>query len=562
LTGFWLTEIIEAKQIALETKTSTEKYKQNIELKLESHNTNYNSNIKQLNTKCDNLLSLANNNLNKSNNNLLEFAESKHRLDEHLNNLSKPRKFKLYGSIDKLLLNKNFMGTMDQDYIYMCTTNIHLIKLNDQFIFKTIDQNFNVPFISKPKKIADIDTNLDYTKMKFLNYDIIDESDSYITEQALYIIPRNWSQMKDINEIIINNYIDTNNNYFISNTLPNDTYFEACDFIYLCGPNINITNTDIYESEIGQNITEIIYSYSNITNIQVEPSDLFYVEKSDNKYLLKTKIKLNQFNLNQFNLNQLNLNQLNLNQFNLNQLNLNQLNLNQPQSNPNKIKIKLFVTDNNEITFPRVFILNMQESIRSPNDLYQTDNKIIKPLISTYFNLIKSRPILFSDFLNLIQIIIPSNCQIINILTKIKSTIDDGSIYISTSDINFKTQLLDLSDKITNLIKTHKSCSDINSYKIFSKSINEIITLSKQLSPTHIKNTIVDYATEFINDFDNLIILLSTYLDLNETKHSIMSEQYNLNQLFYLIKQIMPILTKLKEVQIHLTAELNMFGGF
>jgi hypothetical protein len=86
--------------------------------------------------------------------------------------------------------------------------------------------------------------------------------------------------------------------------------------------------------------------------------------------------------------------------------------------------------------------------------------------------------------------------------------------------------------------------------------------LSKQLSPTHIKNTIVDYATEFINDFDNLIILLSTYLDLNETKHSIMSEQYNLNQLFYLIKQIMPILTKLKEVQIHLTAELNMFGGF
>ena len=202
-----MTEIIEAKQIALETKTSTEKYKQNIELKLESHNINYNSNIKQLNTKCDNLLSLATNNLNKSNNNLLEFVESKHRLDEHLNNLSKPRKFKLYGSINKLLSNNNFMGTMDQDYIYMCTTNIHLIKLNDQLIFKTIDQKFNVPLISKPKKIADIDTNLDYTKMKFLNYDIIDESDSYITEQALYIIPRNWSQMKDINEIIINNYI-------------------------------------------------------------------------------------------------------------------------------------------------------------------------------------------------------------------------------------------------------------------------------------------------------------------------------------------------------------------
>jgi hypothetical protein len=519
-----LSELLDAKKIALEAKQIVSEQKKIIDLNLNNLDNKFNTNTDKFNKHINNISFLAENASNIAEKLVKSVKESHIKLNDHIENIPKLTKPKLYGNIDQLLTHSDFNGKMDENHIYMINTNTHLINLNSTLIFKS-NTKYN---ISQIKKITDTNVNYDYTKIKFINYYILDEPNNYITNSGLYIIPKNNDLIEKYLDITINNYINTEpkSSYFLSNKLTHDTYIIVDDTFYFCGPYCNVSNTQIYESEIDDIVLEIIID-EEINDIQLNSANdkYFYIKKADNKYYLVAKV------------------QLKYDMF-------------------NNIKLILYLIDTNNIPFPRIFILNMNQSINSLTDIINIDNSLLKSLFFDYYNIVnRSDKIVFNDLYNLIQTILPSNCQIIKLLAKIKQKLDNGNIYLNPDDIQSKTNLLLLSEQIDKLIIKQKNInknSQIDEYIELIKIIYDLIRVSNSLSPKYIPNTIIQLAESYIDNLNKLFENIKIYL--SQTRFD--SKQYNLNKFSDFIKIIFPLLAMVKDSQINIITELGSFDGF
>jgi hypothetical protein len=518
-------EILEAKNIALEAKQTVSEQKKTIDISLRNLDSKFNTNLEKFNKELTNITLVADTASNNANSILETINETQQILNKQIENIPKIVKPKLYGNLQILLSNPDFNGQMSENSVYQIYSDTDIVKIENNLIFKSITKYQ----ISEIKKIISVDYNYDYDRIRFFNYYILEEPINYITDFGLYIIAKNSDLVKFSHNIKIHNYIQTQT-YLISNKLLHDSFIEINNQIYMCGPYCNISNYDIYESNQNDVVLEI-YVNSEINNIQLDTNSdkYFCVKKVDSKYylILKQNLQINTFNL----------------------------------DNLNKVKLVLYVTDQNDIPFPRLFYLNIRPSIKSFVEIINIDNKSLKSIFTDYYNQIKIRALTFNDFYNLIQIILPTNCQTIKILNKIKQNLTTNNIYINSSRPEIKENLLkliQLIDSLTNVQSSITKNSTIDDYDLFVKSIDNLNICAHTLSPEYISKIIISLSDKYVANLIELFKIIRSYLIITRLQ----SEQYNVNKFSEFVQKIYPVLTEIKETQINLTTELSIFDGF
>jgi len=519
-------EIIEAKNIAIEAKQLVSDQKKMIDFNLKNIDTKFNANLDKFNKHITKITSSAENSSNIANSTLDSLNNTYTKFNQQIENMPKVIKPKLYGDFDKLLSNPDFNGLMSENSLYLINTDTSLIKIDDNLIFKANTKYL----VLETKKIIDIISNYDQKSIIFFNYNILEESINYITEFGLYIIPKNSDLVKFSHIFQINNYIDNNDKvYFVSNKLLHDSFIEINKQIYMCGPFCNISNYDIYESEQDETILEIFIK-DEINNIQLDDNSnkYFYIKqiKQDDKYYLMAKQSIKQDTFN----------------------------------NSSLIKLIVYLIDQNNIPFPRLFYLNINQSISSFNEIINIENNSLKVILLEYYNIIKSRSLIFTDLYNLIQTILPNNCQIIKILAKQKQNIENNNIYID-SEPQTKDNILSFVHNINNLVLIQKNIiknSTIDDYFDLIEAINKLINCTKTLSPKYVSDIILKLSEKYCLLLNSVIKIINSYL--SETRYD--SKQYNINKFSDFIKTIFPILSNIKEIQINLITELSVFDGF
>ena len=521
-------EMLETKNMIIEQNNAIELNLKNIDIKFNTNLDKFNEEIIKITSTADKSLNIAIYILNSLN-------DTYSKLKLQIENMPKTINPKLYGNLNKIFPpdggarakgggnNSSFNGLMVENSIYLINTDTELLKIDNNLIFKTntkysIINNYN---------LIDITENFNYNNINFFSYTILEESINYITEFGLYVILKNSDLVKFSHQFNIYNFVDNDQFYLVSNNLLCDSFIEINKQKYICGPYCDISNYDIYESEKDETILEIFIK-EKINNIEIDiiNTKYFYIKENNispeggKKYYLMAKEKIDM------------------------------------KTFESTIKLILYIVDKNDIKFPRIFFLKISQSILSFNDIIIIENNSLKLIILEYYNIIKNRSLVFFDLSNLIQTIIPNNCQIIKILSK--QNVLNSNIYTESNNLEIKNDIISFNDVINKLILTHTNISkdtNIDGYFELIDLITNLIILTKKiLSP----NNIIDLSDKYIFNLDNLFKIIKSYL--LETRYD--SKQYNIHKYSNFINLIFNILLSIKDMQINLISELNIFNGF
>jgi hypothetical protein len=410
----------------------------------------------------------------------------------------------LYGPI-----NSNFDGELEANKFYTINGNASgdfqtsIVKINNKWLFFKNTKLGYAKSVYDPIKVNSIESNLSYENIIYMPFNQINGPNIYLTSQAYNSINSNSSILKLFSIVSINDFSNSNKFNIFSLDKLNDSYFILNSKNYLMGPDTNVSDTFIYESNIGDNIILVLLK-ENISNILIINNSRYGSRKVSDKWYITTNNKI-VYNL---------------------------------EIQP--IKIMFNVVDVNGNEFTRTYFFTLKKPIVSISDILTQNN--IKPtsftgvIITDWYNTVQTRPLVWSDFKPFSDQTINDKCQIFILLSKIATFITDDKFYYKATDETlvklFATQI----DKTIKSLQMALTLSDYNNFIIEARKLSDI---SKNMSPKYLDTALIETTSEFVLNLTTFFNRISLFF----SEPVGFSAQQATSKLSYFVSDIVAIST-------------------